>query len=71
MLLSGILSILVAVLLLINPLSGVVSLAVIFGLYALLIGISLVSLAIKMRKQKEGRISKSNREGNIIVGSSV
>ena len=68
---SGILSILVVVLLLINPLSGVVNLAIVFGLYALLIGVSLVSLAIKMRKQTEGRVSKRNREENIIAGSSI
>ena len=68
---SGILSILVAVLLLINPLSGVVSLAIIFGLYAIVIGISLVSLAIKMKKQTEGRVRNPSREGNIIAGSSV
>jgi uncharacterized membrane protein HdeD (DUF308 family) len=48
---SGILSILVAILLLMDPFSGAVSLGIIFGLYAVVIGISLISLSLKLKKQ--------------------
>jgi len=69
---SGILSILVAVLLLVNPLSGAVTFAIIFGLYALVTGISLISLSIRLRKQFDTeRVRNTKRERNIIAGSSM
>jgi len=64
--LSGILSVLVAVLLLVNPLSGAVTLAIIFGLYALVIGTSLISLSIRLKRR-----FTIDRQRNILAGSSV
>ncbi len=49
--LSGILSIVAAILLLLNPMAGVFTLAVIFGVYAVGIGISLVILSIGLKKK--------------------
>ena len=49
--LSGILSIVAAILLLLNPMAGVFTLAVIFGVYAAGIGISLVILSIGLKKK--------------------
>jgi uncharacterized membrane protein HdeD (DUF308 family) len=63
---SGILSILVAILLFVNPLEGPVTLAMVFGMYAMVIGISLISLSIKLKKK-----FTVEKNENIIAGSSV
>jgi uncharacterized membrane protein HdeD (DUF308 family) len=62
----GILSILFAVLLLVNPFTRSITLAMVFGIYALGIGISLVSLSIKLRKQ-----FGVERQRNMIAGPSI
>jgi uncharacterized membrane protein HdeD (DUF308 family) len=63
---SGILAVLVVVLLLTDPVSGNLSLGMIFGTYALLIGISLVSLSFKLRRQlRSGLLNRAaNQAGS-------
>jgi uncharacterized membrane protein HdeD (DUF308 family) len=63
---SGILCILVAILLFVNPLEGPVALAIVFGVYAIVIGISLISLSIKLKKR-----FTINRNSNIMAQSSM
>lgn len=48
---SGILSIVVAILLFVNPLEGPTTLAIVFGVYAIVIGISLISFCVKLKKR--------------------
>ena len=65
---SGILSVLVVILLVLDPLSGSVTLAMIFGAYALIIGLSLVSLAIRLKKKSgSGRQRSMGNESGVMA----
>lgn len=64
--LSGIVCILVAILLFIKPHQGPIILAIIFTMYAFVTGISLISLAIRLRKH-----SSMDPERKIMARSSI
>lgn len=54
--LSGVLSIVFSLVAFFSPIAGAVTLAMIFGIYLLIIGIILISLSLRLRKKRSRRI---------------
>lgn len=52
--LAGILTIAFSIMILLNPLEGAIALTVLLGIYALLFGIMLISLAIRLKNKNNG-----------------
>jgi uncharacterized membrane protein HdeD (DUF308 family) len=54
---EGIITFLFGILLLINPLAGVFTLTILFGIYALIMGFSLIALSFRVKKHEHEPIS--------------
>ncbi|HLG39582.1 MAG TPA: DUF308 domain-containing protein [Chitinophagaceae bacterium] len=64
---SGIISILIAILLLADPRIGTVTLAVIFAIYALTIGLSLIFLSIRLKRKFTIKTKERHHTGVLMM----